>query len=152
MASEKTRTAAVAAFLGLWVIGVGIKVYLARNPEPSSVVRIAQSISPSDWDPTGQPRRAETQAAGIETATQVAPIPSLLSGLEARLAANPNDANGWALLAQSYAFVGEFAKAEEAQARAVALGTDEQTLRERVNLAKRDPHPAGTWIERTIRE
>ena len=48
--------------------------------------------------------------------------------------------NGWVLLAQSYAFLGDESQVEHAVQRAVALGVDEATLRDRINLAKREPH------------
>ena len=56
---------------------------------------------------------------------------------------------GWALLAQSYAFVGDTAGAERALQHAVELGADEQALRARVQAARREPEARG-WIERTI--
>jgi len=71
---------------------------------------------------------------------QAASIPSLVSGLEQRLAANPDDASGWALLAQSYAFTGQQDRVEGAIRRAVELGFDESDLRSRVAGATRDPH------------
>lgn len=73
-------------------------------------------------------------------AGKVASVPSLISGLEQRLEANPDDAGGWALLAQSYAFLGEVDAAETALGRAVDLGIDEAGLRDRVASARRDPH------------
>lgn len=71
---------------------------------------------------------------------KVASIPSLISRLEKRLETEPGDAGGWALLAQSYAFVGETEQAEHAVSRAVELGADESDLRNRVSSARRDPH------------
>lgn len=71
----------------------------------------------------------------------VAPVGNLLEGLEQRLAKEPNDASGWALLAQSYAFIGRDEDASEAVQKAVALGMDETDLTERVNKARK-PHPS----------
>jgi cytochrome c-type biogenesis protein CcmH len=71
---------------------------------------------------------------------QAGSVESLVAGLEARLAAQPNDANGWALLAQSYAYTANEEAGERAIRRAVELGVDEQPLRERVALAKRSAH------------
>ena len=64
-----------------------------------------------------------------------------MGGLEQRLAAKPDDVEGWALLAQSYAFMGDAAAANGAVKKAVALGMDEQTLRARVDSAMHGPHP-----------
>jgi cytochrome c-type biogenesis protein CcmH len=72
---------------------------------------------------------------------QAAPVSSLVGGLEQRLAAQPNDVDGWALLAQSYAFMGDAAAANGAVKKAVALGMNEQELRARVDSALRGPHP-----------
>ena len=57
------------------------------------------------------------------------------------MAAQPDDANGWALLAQSYAFMGNMEAAEKAVQKAVSLGVDEKALRARVDGARRNPHP-----------
>jgi cytochrome c-type biogenesis protein CcmH len=72
-----------------------------------------------------------------------------VSGLEARLAKQPNDAEGWALLAQSYAYTSNEEAVDRAVARAVALGAEESQLRERVANAKRSAHP-GDWVEQAI--
>jgi cytochrome c-type biogenesis protein CcmH/NrfG len=66
------------------------------------------------------------------------------------LVAQPRDARGWALLAQSYAFVANPAGAESAVQRAVALGVDEQTLRDQVRRAERSSPPQD-WVQELIR-
>lgn len=76
----------------------------------------------------------------VQSAERIAPVPSLLDGLKRRLEAAPDDARGWALLAQSYAFVGEMDLADQAVDRAVSLGFDEADLKQRVASARRDPH------------
>lgn len=82
--------------------------------------------------------------------TSVAPVAELVSGLQERLAEDPDDVKGWALLAQSYAFMTDRPKAEEAIARAVELGFDEEDLRHRVEMAfqsARIPDQTeSTWI------
>jgi cytochrome c-type biogenesis protein CcmH len=75
-----------------------------------------------------------------QASTRVASVPSLIDGLESRLASEPDNASGWALLAQSYAFVGNTDGANEAMRRAVDLGLDEADLRQRVQSARRDAH------------
>jgi cytochrome c-type biogenesis protein CcmH len=77
------------------------------------------------------PARPAASAAGVSAA----PIGSLVAGLEARLKASPEDAAGWTLLAQTYAFLGQQAQVEQAVARAVALGVDEAQLRARIQQA-----------------
>jgi hypothetical protein len=71
-----------------------------------------------------------------EAPMSAAPISALVDGLESRLATEPEDTDGWVLLAQSYAFLGESQEIEAAIARAVELGFDEVELRHRVELAK----------------
>jgi len=76
----------------------------------------------------------------LQQGERVASVPSLIDGLRQRLQRDPDDARGWALLAQSYAFIGETDLAEQAVDHAVAHGFDESDLRQRVAGASRDPH------------
>ena len=89
--------------------------------------------------PLVRPAATAAASAGV----QAAPIESLISGLEARLAAEPNDAKGWVLLAQSYAYTANEEGAERSLQHAVALGVDEQSLREQLQGARRSAHPGG---------
>jgi cytochrome c-type biogenesis protein CcmH/NrfG len=73
-----------------------------------------------------------------------------VQGLEARLEVEPNDAEGWTLLAQSYAFTSNEEAVERAVRRAVELGVDEAMLRERVAGAKRRAPPVD-WVEEALR-
>lgn len=65
----------------------------------------------------------------------VPPVEDMIAGLEARLASNPDDVEGWSLLAQSYAYIGRMSDAREAVDRAVALGAERDMLEERVRRA-----------------
>lgn len=128
-----------------WVVGVGVKVHFDRAAE--SRVAPAVAALPSIAWPSSDLRPASARAADPESPAdgsatmQVAPVSSLVGGLEQRLAGQPNDVNGWALLAQSYAFMGDAAAADGAVKKAVALGMDEQALRARIDSAMRGPHP-----------
>jgi cytochrome c-type biogenesis protein CcmH len=84
---------------------------------------------------------ATPPATSGESGMQVGSVPSLIGGLERRLAEQPNDAPGWALLAQSYAFLGDTAAAEAALRKAADLGMDEAALRARVEGATRNRAP-----------
>jgi cytochrome c-type biogenesis protein CcmH len=134
-----------ALVLVAWVVGVGVKVHFDRQADPGVTPAVA-ALPNIAWPSSG---RAEptTGAAAVTSPvdgaspTQVAPVSSLVAGLEQRLAAQPDDVNGWALLAQSYAFMGDAAAADGAVKKAVALGMDEQALRARVDNAMRGPHP-----------
>lgn len=90
-----------------------------------------------------------TSAQTAKAPQQAASVDSLVGGLEARLEANPNDGDGWALLAQSYAYTANEEAVERAFERAVALGIDGTTLRERIDHAKRSA-PAIDWVDRAI--
>lgn len=59
---------------------------------------------------------------------KVGSIASLLGGLEERLRREPNDADGWLLLAKSYQRLGQLAEAHDAYAKAKALGQSDGTL------------------------
>lgn len=63
------------------------------------------------------------------------PISSMISGLEKKLEANPGDRNGWVLLAQSYAFMGQMQSAWSAADKAIELGADETELRQKILVA-----------------
>jgi hypothetical protein len=145
----KPRDVAIAGVLTVWVAGVGIKIWSDRATEAEDAALVAETFRLPEWA-TPPPADASSSALPEENrALTAAPVPDLIGGLETRLASEPNDAKGWALLAQSYAFVGDTAGAERAFARAIALGFDAQALRARMRSAER-PAEAHSWIDRTI--
>ncbi len=139
--------------LAVWLAGVGVALLVDRAPQGrSELVRSASSLA---WPVATQsplvpaaPRSAPPTAASAANG-HVASVESMIGGLEARLAAQPNDANGWALLAQSFAFTDDDAALERAIKRAVELGVDETALRERVAGARRGPHSGLFAADRT---
>lgn len=141
--------------LGLWAGAVAIKLYVDHAADEAA--RLAHSGASLAW-PIKEPLPPLPTAltGGTDTAVRAAPVDSLIGGLEARLAAQPDDAAGWTLLAQSYAFVANREGAETAVQHAVALGVDEPTLRARVQSAERSAAPAHAapvdWIEATLRD
>jgi cytochrome c-type biogenesis protein CcmH/NrfG len=148
----KPRDVIAAVVLAAWVAVVGTKVYIDRVSATSAdSASVPSAFRVPEWTvvPSTEPPAAPVAPSAENSATTAAPVAELIGGLEARLANAPNDAKGWALLAQSYAFVGDVAAAEHALQRAVALGADEQTLRERVQAARRGPDTQN-WIDRTI--
>jgi cytochrome c-type biogenesis protein CcmH len=82
--------------------------------------------APPAAQPPMQPRGPTT--ADMEAASRMSAgdrqqmIRSMVDGLAERLKENPNDRDGWLRLGRSYQVLGETAKAEEAFARARALG------------------------------
>lgn len=68
---------------------------------------------------------AATQQLATDKAASVG---TLIDGLEARLAASPEDAKGWLLLARSHDHLGNNEEAWNAYARARDLGMPDQSL------------------------
>jgi hypothetical protein len=132
--------------LVVWLAGVGVVLLFDRPPQGrSELVRSMGSVAwPVATESPLVPRKMAASVAPSAGGSRVGSVESMIGGLETRLAAQPDDADGWALLAQSYAYAADDAGAERAVARAVALGVDEQSLRERVNNAKRSAHPDGS--------
>lgn len=62
------------------------------------------------------------------TDQKAASVTSLVGGLEARLAENPNDAKGWLLLAKSHDHLGDRQAAWAAYGRAKELGMSDNTF------------------------
>jgi hypothetical protein len=131
--------------LGLWLVGLSI-AWLVREPAASD--ESTQAIASLAWPGTTHAPvvRGPPASAGV----QAPPVESLLTGLEARLAEQPNDAQGWTLLAQSYAYTSDAEATERAVRRAVELGVDEAVLRERIASAQRRAQPVD-WVEETLR-
>lgn len=93
------------------ILAIGLYSVIGRPGVPSFSPRTdpAKSLSTTP------------QAATIQT-DAVAPVGSLLAGLEERLTENPDDAKGWLLLAKSYQHLGQTDKARSAYEQATALG------------------------------
>jgi cytochrome c-type biogenesis protein CcmH/NrfG len=147
----KARDVIAAVVLVAWIAVVGTKVYLDRVPAEAQEAGVASTFRVPEWSREArvQPAPAVPSAAGETGVVTAAPIAELIGGLETRLTSEPDDVKGWALLAQSYAFVGNAADAERALQRAVALGADELEVRARVQAARRGPDTRG-WIEQTV--
>jgi cytochrome c-type biogenesis protein CcmH/NrfG len=146
--SNGTAVAAIAA--ALWVAGVSV-AWFVQKEEPRGRSELVRSLDSLAWPAAVEPAPApaRTAAPSADAGVRAESVESLVSRLEARLAAQPNDANGWALLAQSYAYTANEAAGERALLRAVELGVDEQSLRERVAAAKRSAH-AGDGVGRPL--
>ncbi len=134
------------ALIAVAAWGASMAVVWLGKQEPAPRSDLVRSMSSVAWPETAtsplvkQPLAAPASAG---SGVQVASVESMIGGLEARLAAQPGDANGWALLAQSYAYTADADATERAMRRAVELGVDEQALRQRIDGAKRSAHPFG---------
>ena len=142
---------AVGNWIGVVALAVGLVVVAGTQvfERPRARSELVQSMDSLAW-PVAAESPLLRPAAATPPGVQVAPVESLIGGLEARLAAQPDDAKGWALLAQSYAFTANEEAVERAVRRAVELGIDEQSLRERVQGAQRSAQPRD-WVEQNLR-
>jgi len=136
------------AIVAMWITSMAVVLW--RYDEPRGRSELVRSLDSLAWPTTQSPPLPPPRSAAIPPAAQVASVDSLVGGLEARLAANPDDAEDWALLAQSYAYTANAEAVERAVQRAVALGVDESSLRERVANAKRNTPPVD-WVEHATR-
>jgi cytochrome c-type biogenesis protein CcmH/NrfG len=132
----------------LWVCGVSVMWFVQHEDAPRARSELVRSLDSLAYPVTAESAPPAAVTAPTTAGMQAGSVESLVVGLEARLAAQPNDANGWALLAQSYAYTANEEAGERAIRRAVELGFDEQSLRERVAAAKRSVH-AGDGVDRS---
>jgi len=142
---------AVGNRIGVAALAIGLVVVAGMQvfERPQARSELVQSMDSLAW-PVAEESPLLRPVAATTTGVQAAPVESLISGLEARLAAHPDDAKGWALLAQSYAFIANEEAVERAVGRAVELGVDEQSLRERVQGAQRSAQPRD-WVDQNLR-
>ena len=134
---------------------VGLKSVMALAVLLLGLAGCSRHAGSADTQATNNPHAAlawpqVAGAAEVSPPGRVGPVSSMLEGLLARLEANPDDPKGWSLLAQSYAFVGDAAAAEQAITRAVRLGVDEADLRRRVQAAMRPAPQSANWIEQAL--
>ena len=123
--SYRRRNSGSAALSLLAIIvgfGLGIGLYgVIGKPELSTAQPVA-AASASTMQAT-QPDTGNEKAGSVT---------SLLAGLEARLAENPDDAKGWLLLAKSYDHLGRGEDARAAYDKAAALGMTDAALESRL--------------------
>jgi cytochrome c-type biogenesis protein CcmH/NrfG len=138
--------------VSMWVTASAVVAWRLDEPRAEARGRseLVQSLDSLAWPDASSSAPAPVATLPSSPAgVQAGPVESLVGGLEARLAAQPNDAEGWALLAQAYAFTANEEAVERAVQRAVALGFDEPALRDRVASAERSA-PRVDWVDRAI--
>jgi len=90
------------------------------------VVDASEETDATSLHPTNQTSStASTMSSGD---MQLAPVESMLSGLEQRLQQQPDDGKGWLLLAKSYRHLGRMDDARDAYKNAEALGNGDATV------------------------
>ena len=83
--------------------------------------------------PMPAPTQAQVAAAeAMPAADRQAMIRGMVEGLEARLAGNPNDAEGWVRLIRSWSVMGDAARAEQALRRAADAFAGDPATREAI--------------------
>lgn len=103
-----TPRALIAAFVPLSAVGI---YALLGSPDASTVQHVTNSRVPDT--------AAESSLGSVA---------SMLDGLAARLEKEPDDADGWILLARSYQHIGQHAEALDAYQHARALGKTDINL------------------------
>lgn len=78
--------------------------------------------------------RAATGESQVDLGPQMGLIQDRLAGLEAKLAADPDNLEGWTMLGRSYRVMGRISDAADAYGRAVAL--DPEDIELRINQAE----------------
>jgi len=145
------------ALLVAWITGIGAQLIEGRfgtggakdtGLHNDRMWQAMSALGPDPWDNSGSGTERGAMTAG--PVREVDSVASLIGRLESRLETGPDDAKGWALLAQSYAFLGRADEAAAAAERAVALGFDESSLDTRLTAAARDSRAASNWIEQAI--
>lgn len=122
-------TSAAAAVFAVATIGL----QLIGKAEADDPVSLGLSAGYQDF----APRRSRPPSSAARSTTPALPsVPDMIHQLEARLEASPADAQGWSLLAKSYAYIGNERGADEAIANAVRLGTEEGMLRSQVTAVR----------------
>ena len=134
---RRSSGSAKLSLLGIIVVfGMGVMLYgVIGRPDLSNV----QATSS---DAVANTRSVQSSGQS----DKVGSVTSLLSGLEARLAGNPDDAKGWLLLAKSYDHLGRSADAKDAYAKAAALGMMDADLEARLNGSTTAGHSANPEI------
>jgi len=122
VSSEKFRLVTVAAVVGWIVAGAtGLYAYVGRPDLPAAEFQpqAAAALSPGV---------STTSMATSDPATVAGDVDDMITGLSDRLAANPDDADGWQMLGWSYFNTQRYREASEAYAKAVAITGDDSEL------------------------
>ena len=115
------RTRLTAAGIAAFVLVVPIGLYLALGT-PSAINGVTSE--PQTAGASGQTAGASGQTAGADQAAHpITPeqVQAMIDKLAARLQQNPQDGEGWAMLARSYSFVRKFPEAVKAYEKAAEL-------------------------------
>lgn len=119
--SAAGNTTAAAIAIGVSLLAVGLYAVLGSPAAMTSESRQADGSRPA-------PRSSSEQ----KPAASVGSVASLLDGLKNRLEREPDDADGWILLARSYEHLGRHQEAAAAYYRAAKLGKTDAQLEQTI--------------------
>lgn len=108
----------LALAITITMLVVALSLYFVVDPSDQSDVTALHSTS----------QESSTVSTMPSGNTQLAPVESMLSGLEQRLQQQPDDGKGWLLLAKSYRHLGRMDDARDAYKKAEALGNNDATV------------------------
>jgi cytochrome c-type biogenesis protein CcmH len=118
--SKTTGAAPLSARNTAYLLGIGLPliaiIFYLRVGEPDRITNPA---------PVGEPPSASSEAPPERTQAQ---IEANVTKLAERLKANPNDAQGWAMLARSYNSMEKYSEAANAYAKATELNPKDADL------------------------
>ncbi|RMH48722.1 MAG: c-type cytochrome biogenesis protein CcmI [Alphaproteobacteria bacterium] len=128
-ASPAQRNLTMAILLG-WVVVGGVALYaVTGRPELGSAPFRGAIPLAGGAMPAGAALPAVDQATRAATDTMATTsVDDAIAGLAARLADNPDDADGWRMLGWSYFNTERYREASEAYAKAVAIRGDDPEL------------------------
>jgi len=115
--SSQTSNVVAAVLVAVFVPITAGSLYLKLG-DPGAITRDSQPGQRSGQSATNAAATGSTNAGGAQLP---APLLELLPKLEERLAADPNDIEGWRLLGRSYISVQDYTNAERALKKALAL-------------------------------
>jgi cytochrome c-type biogenesis protein CcmH len=132
--SHSERSFAMICVAAIVVFGSVALYAITVNPElPSTrgfVAAQRTAFADAQESSSVESSAATAQSSGSESPLQprpqagLPPVDEMIRRLAARLARNPNDAEGWRTLGWSYASTGRLTEADEAYAKAIELNPD----------------------------
>lgn len=130
----------IALLVALVVPGLAVGLYLYLGSDEQAFTM-----------PQGQPHPGVApgpQNAGAANTGQLNSVEEMANMLAEKLKSDPNNAQGWALLARSYVHIGRIDAAKEAYARAQALGVSDPKLEQ--ILAEAAANPAAHDVDAMV--
>jgi len=133
VAASRRNRWLLGAAAGVVAIAIGVYAWQASDTTavPASPPPMMPAMTPAmPGAPTGMPPMQQPQA------NPGGDLKTMAVRLAEKLAKNPTNGEGWALLGQTYAELGQYKEADQAFAKADALGKVDARLREEWTKAR----------------